>query len=127
MNPRAVQMAKAVAEYDAGSIDTELLGNILAPQYRGWTNNSANYYTRSPDPAGIWVHGSPFMGQPGVYGYQEDGTPLYRWFPIRPSNFQGFVGSAKPDYAKVRGIVPGFFSGTLGPAPIDNLDLYVFA
>jgi hypothetical protein len=122
MNPRAVQMAKAVAEYDAGSIDTELLGNILAPQYRGWTNNSANYYTRSPDLAALWFHGSPFMGQPGVYGYQEDGTPLYRWFPVRPSNIQGLAG---PDYAQVRGITPSPFSGLPEPPPIDNLDTYI--
>jgi hypothetical protein len=117
MNPRAVQMAKAVAEYDAGSIDTELLGNILAPQYRGWTNNSANYYTRSiSDP--LYAHGSPFMGQPCVYGY-IDGNPVYRWFPSRPSNY--WLGSSYP----VRGIVPGLFSGTPYPAPIDNLDPYV--
>ena len=123
MNPRAVQMAKAVAEYDAGSIDTELLGNILAPQYRGWTNNSANYYTRSDGIPFIehWVHGLPFMGQPCVYGYLEDGTPLYRWFPVRPSNIQGL---ADPDYAQVRGITPSLLSGFPGPPPIDNLDSY---
>jgi hypothetical protein len=122
MNPRAVQMAKAVTEYNAGSIDTELLGNILAPQYRGWTNNSANYYTRSdgiPD-IEFWQQGSPFMGQPCVYGYQEDGTPVYRWFPVRPSNYW-VEGSSYP----VRGIVPGLFSGTPFPAPIDNLDPYL--
>ena len=120
MNPRAVQMAKAVAEYDAGSIDTELLGNILAPQYRGWTNNSANYYTRSDGIPFIeyWVHGLPFMGQPCVYGYLDDGTPLYRWFPVRPSNF--WVSSSYP----VRGIVPGSVSGAPLPPPIDNLDSY---
>ena len=120
MNPRAVQMAKAVTEYNAGSIDTELLGNILAPQYRGWANNSANYYTRSSGPDGFWSHGSPFMGQPCVYGYVE-GTPVYRWFPVRPSNIQGFL----PDYAQVRGITPSPFSGVLAPPPIDTLDLYI--
>jgi hypothetical protein len=120
MNPRAVQMAKAVAEYDAGSIDTELLGNILAPQYRGWTNNSANYYTRSDGVPFIeyWVHGLPFMGQPCVYGYLDDGTPLYRWFPVRPSNF--WFSSSYP----VNGIVPGNVSGAPLPPPIDNLDPY---
>jgi hypothetical protein len=120
MNPRAVQMAKAVAEFDSGSIDTELLGNILAPQYRGWTNNSANYYTRSDGIPFIevWVHGLPFMGQPCVYGYLDDGTPLYRWFPVRPSNY--WFNSSYP----VRGIVPGYVSGTPLPPPIDNLDPY---
>jgi len=118
MNPRAVQMAKAVTEYNAGSIDTELLGNILAPQYRGWTNNSANYYTRSPNLAGLWSHGSPFMGQPCVYGYLDDGTPVYRWFPIRPSSFIGY-GLA---FAQMRGIIPSALSGVPVPPPIDNLD-----
>lgn len=121
MNPRAVQMAKAVAEYDAGSIDTELLGNILAPQYRGWTNNSANYYTRSA-PIPLWYQGSPFMGQPCVYGYLDDGTPLYRWFPVRPSNYWP-TGFGTPAQA-VRGIVPSLLSGYPTPPPIDNLNSY---
>lgn len=114
MNPRAVQMAKAVAEYDAGSIDTELLGNILAPQYRGWTNNSANYFTQVP-PDQTWQAGNPFMSQPCVYGY-NNGTPIYRWFPVRPSNtWNGF--GALP----IRAITPSLYSGTPTPPPIDGL------
>jgi hypothetical protein len=122
MNPRAVQMAKAVAEYDAGSIDTELLGNILAPQYRGWTNNSANYYTRTG--VSFWNPGSPFMGQPCVYNYQSDGSPLYRWFPVRPSNTWWDSNGAQQNAIPVRGIVPSGLSGTAYIPPIDNLDVY---
>lgn len=99
-------MAKAVAEFNGGSIDTDLLGNILAPQYKGWTNNSPNYYTRTGSDQ--WKPGSPFMGQPTVYNYQS-GQGLFRWFPTRPPG--------------IRGIVPGEYSGTLEKPPIDNLSL----
>jgi len=115
MNPRAVQMAKAVTEYNAGSIDTELLGNILAPQYRGWTNNSANYFTRSA-PVPLWVHGSPFMGQPSVYGYSYNGIPIYRWFPMKQ-----YIFSAEPN-PKGRAIVPLSSEVFSFPPPADNLD-----
>jgi hypothetical protein len=116
MNPRAVRMAKAVTEYDSGSIDTALLGNVLAPQYRGWTNNSANYYTKTGST--LWNPGTPFMAQPCVYGYVE-GQNLYRWFPVRPSNVwpQGMGYTIQP----VRGIVPSLLSGTPTPPPIDTL------
>jgi|694.fasta_scaffold01972_13 hypothetical protein len=84
MNPRAVQMAKAIAEYNSGSINTGLLGNILAPFLRGWTNNSVNYFTF---PENIQVDpGTPFAAQPCVYSYTDTGAYRYRWFPVRPSN-----------------------------------------
>ena len=113
MNPRAVQMAKAVV--DSGLVDVELLGNILAPQFKGWTNNSANYYTQVP-PAPSWQAGNPFMSQPCVYSYNE-GTPIYRWFPVRPSNTWNGAGSIP-----IRAITPSFFSGAPVPPPIDILE-----
>lgn len=114
MNPRAVQMAKAVTDYNAGSIDTELLGNVLAPQYKGWTNNSANYFTQvAPD--STWQTGNPFMGQPCVYGY-NNGTPIYRWFPVRPSNTWNGSGALS-----IRAITPSLYSGHPTPPPIDGL------
>ena len=120
MNPRAVQMAKAVAEYDAGSIDTELIGNILAPQYRGWTNNSANYFTR---PGSLWEPGTPFMGQPSVYSYNSAFGPRYRWFPVRPSNWWIDQGGI-PVGSTVRAIAPNETTGTSDPPPIDTLATY---
>jgi|694.fasta_scaffold01972_14 hypothetical protein len=115
MNPRAVQMAKAVV--DSGLVDVELLGNVIAPFMRGWTNNSANYYTNSVSPA-YWNPGSPFMGQPTVYTYDFSGGALYRWFPIRPQVF-GFFSSSLPD-----AITPSSFSASPFPPPIGNLTPY---
>ena len=122
MNPRAVQMAKAVTEYNAGSIDTELLGNILAPQYRGWANNSANYFTRTENLQ--FNPGTPFAGQPCVYSYDASGTLRYRWFPVRPTNIWWTNSGGFQPTKPIRAIVPCGTTGSIPPPPIDNLTAY---
>jgi hypothetical protein len=105
-------MAKAVV--DAGTVDVDLLGNVLAPFYKSWANNSVNYYTQVP-PDPTWQAGNPFMAQPCVYGY-NNGTPIYRWFPVRPSNTWNGAGAIP-----VRAITPSLYSGFPEPPPIDTL------
>ena len=119
MNPRAVLMAKAVA--DSGVVDVALQGNILAPFGRGWTNNSVNYFTLTE--AALWEPGNPFMGQPCVYYYNE-GQPRYRWFPVRPSNWWVDQGSIPVTGLTVRAITPSEVSASMDPPPIGTLAPY---
>lgn len=51
MVPRTVQMAKEVQATLA--FITDEIGNIVAPSYRGWTNNAAEYYTELVNSYGV--------------------------------------------------------------------------
>lgn len=64
MNPRAVQMTKLVKSFLSPS-DLAKYGNILAPSYRSWQNNSMEYYTNL-QPNGYGVN----PGDPAMFGYR---------------------------------------------------------
>ena len=74
MNPRAVQMSKLVKSFLSPS-DLAKYGNILAPTYRSWQNNSMEYYTNL-QPNGYGVNpGDPVMFEYRVNSYtQETGS-----------------------------------------------------
>ncbi len=79
MNPRAVQMSKLVKSL-LSSADLAKYGNVLAPTYRSWQNNSMQYYTQL---------------QPNGYGVD----------PGNPTMFDYVVHSFVPSQAAVSGII----------------------
>jgi hypothetical protein len=83
MIPRAVQMAA----YVATQIDTEELGNILAPFYKSWPNNWGQYYT-SGDNQGL---GTMFAFN--VHSFTTGGAPRWAQPPARDfgNRFTGYM------------------------------------
>jgi hypothetical protein len=107
MVPRSVLMAKAVK--DAG-VDVELLGNVIAKQYRGWTNNGNNdYYTRNDAVYGD-IQGQPtgYLYDVRSYGNPTDGEARWGQGPCR-LNAETYSAILYP------------IADRIVPPPIDNL------
>ena len=107
MVPRSVKMAKAVA--DSG-VDVDTLGNVIAKQYRGWSNNGVNdYYTRNSPEYGD-VQGLPtgYLYDVRSYGNPAEGKPRWGQGPRR-LNAQTYSAILYP------------IADRLVPPPIDTL------
>lgn len=83
MIPRAVQMAKAVAERS----DLAGNGNILAPFYQSWPNNWGQYYTYGDN------FGKGTMFAYSVHSFSGAGAPRWAQPPARNfgTRFTGYM------------------------------------
>ena len=75
MNPRAVQMSKLVASKLTPTQLAEY-GNVLAPTYKSWQNNSMQYYTNLTNTYGVYP-GAPTMFDYWVNGFALFQGPIY--------------------------------------------------
>ena len=94
MNPRAVQMSKLVA---STLTPTQLAqyGNVLAPTYRSWQNNSMQYYTNLTNTYGVYP-GAPTMFDYWVNGFSSTGQPRWAMPPARLNQQQVLPDNPNP-------------------------------
>jgi hypothetical protein len=96
MNPRAVQMSKLVESILTPTQLAEY-GNVLAPTYKSWQNNSMQYYTNLTNTYGV------YPGAPTMFDFWVNGFTLFRG-PIKTFigpinggfNYASGVYSAQP-------------------------------
>jgi hypothetical protein len=74
MNPRAVQVSKMVASKLTPAQLAEY-GNVLAPTYKSWQNNSMQYYTNLTNTYGVYP-GAPTMFDFWVNGFSPVTGPI---------------------------------------------------
>jgi len=122
MNPRAVQMAKAVASILS---PTELAeyGNVLAPTYKGWNNNSMQYYTNQTNTYGVYP-GAPTMFDYWVNGFSSTGQPRWAMPPARFNQQSVLPDNSSPAVNNPAAIQYSFTyprSNNPVPPPIGNL------
>jgi hypothetical protein len=96
MNPRAVQMSQVVASI-LSPAQLAQYGNILAPTYKSWQNNSMQYYTNLTNTYGVYP-GAPTMFDYWVNGFTPFRGPIKTFIgPINAGSlYTSGVYSARP-------------------------------